>query len=363
MKTLWRVLRWLLLLLVVYIGGILLYGTLTDWQPRGTESAAVLHPPPPGAPVLDSTLTLVSWNLGYGGLGAENYFFYNRGDFFWTEPGTVRTTPEQTERYVAGQALITQSTLSDVFLFQEVDTAGRRSHYVNMAARLMRARPEYAATYAPNFQSDRVPIPLFQPWDHYGYVHGGLLTLSKFSTANAERIQLPGEYGWPTRLFQLDRCALRQLLPDRGRGELALYNVHLSAYDADGSIRRRQMDYLRELVLEDYAAGRYVVVGGDWNQLPPGFNFFSLNPGVERIEQPITIGFDFMPAGWKYAYDPTVATVRESTDPFTPGGQPTSVIDFFLVSPNLRILNVKGLEQQFAHSDHQPVYTELELLR
>jgi endonuclease/exonuclease/phosphatase family metal-dependent hydrolase len=178
----------------------------------------------------------------------------------------------------------------------------------------------------------------------------------------AERVQLPGEYPWPTKLFQLDRCALRQLVPVRGGRELAVYNVHLSAYDKDGSIRRQQMAKLKEMVLADYAAGRYVVVGGDWNQMPPGFDWFSLNPTVKTTQLPFTIDFDFMPDGWKYAFDPAVASNRTSAAPYDVKQTRVKVIDFYLVSPNLRIKALKGLEQQFRYSDHQPVYLEVELL-
>ena len=362
MPHLWTTLKWALLAAVAYVILLLLYGTLTDWRPSGTtalrpsggQAAALNHAP-------DSLVTLTTWNVGYGGLGAESFFFYNRNDFFWTEPGTVRPRRPLAERYLAGQTLTLQSTLSDIFLLQEVDTAARRSHYLNQLAAARAARPDYAAHYAANFESNRVPLPVFQPWDHYGYVRGGLVSLSRYPVDTAERIQLPGEHPWPTRLFQLDRCALRQVIPT-GRGpNLVVYNVHLSAYDADGGLRRQQMALLRERCLADYARGDYVVVGGDWNQLPPGFNWFSLNPTVERVQLPFAIAPDWMPPGWKYAYDPATATVRDSADPYEDGRTHRSVIDFFLLSPNLRLRTVRGLEQRFAYSDHQPVYAEVEL--
>ncbi|MEL7162015.1 MAG: endonuclease/exonuclease/phosphatase family protein, partial [Bacteroidota bacterium] len=112
----------------------------------------------------------------------------------------------------------------------------------------------------------------------------------------------------------------------------------------------------------DYAAGNYAIVGGDWNQLPPGFNWFSFNPTVERIAAPKTVGFEFMPAGWKYAYDPGVPTVRRSDAPYDAHRSQRSLIDFYLLSPNLRIRKVEGVDQEFMFSDHQPVYLEVELL-
>ncbi len=365
MRLFRRLLLWSLTILLLYVGGLLLYGTLTDWVPE-KEAPALVVPPSSGqaaqAVVDRGVVRLLTWNVGYGGLGDKDFFFYNRGDFFWTEPGTVRPSLERIAANLSGQRLTVANTLSDIFLLQEVDSAARRSHYVNELDTLRTARADYVSAFAPNFKSGRVPLPIFQPWDHYGAVTGGLLSLSRYRPSASTRLQLPGEHPWPTKLFQLDRCALRQEFATRSGRTLVVYNVHLSAYDKDGSVRRQQMDALREWATADYQAGNYVVIGGDWNQLPPGFNWFSLNPTVERVELPVTIGFDYMPAGWKYAYDPGVATVRSSDQPYDAHRTRRSLIDFYLLSPNLRIRQVKGLEQSFQYSDHQPVYLEVEFL-
>ena len=362
MRLVKKILLYTLLALVLYIGGFLLYGTLTDWQPEGTEPALTVMPETPTTNLPDSLIRLVTWNVGYGGIGDEDFFFYNKGDFFWTEPGTVRMARPRVQSNVEGQGLTLRSTLADIFLLQEVDTAARRSHYLNQWAGAREARPAYYASFAPNFVSGRVPLPIFQPWDHYGDVVGGLVSLSRYPVSTAERIQLPGEHPWPTKLFQLDRCALRTVIPTATGKNLVVYNVHLSAYDKGGNMRRQQLDAIRAAVLADYERGDYAIVGGDWNQLPPGFNWFSLNPTVERIEPPQRVGHDYLPAGWNYAYDAGVATVRESAAPYNDHTTRKSLIDFFVTSPNLRLRAVKGINQRFKFSDHQPVYLEVELL-
>ncbi|MBC6995321.1 endonuclease/exonuclease/phosphatase family protein [Neolewinella lacunae] len=364
MRSFLKISAGLLGLLLLYVVGILLFGTFTDWTPKGTQSLPVTAPAA-GAPagIQDSVLRFVTWNVGYGGIGDQDFFFYNKGDFFWTKPGTVRMAKARVAANVFGQEATLKANASDFYLLQEVDTAARRSHYTNQVANARLALPGYFVAFAPNFQSQRVPLPLFQPWDHYGYVVSGLVSAARYPAASAERVQLPGEFPWPSRLFHLDRCALRQLYPVGNAGKmLAVYNIHLSAYDKDGSIRHQQIGALRELALADYAAGHYVVIGGDWNQLPPGFNWFSLNPTVEQIELPKALAFDYLPPGWKYAYDPATATVRESDAPYDAHRSLKSVIDFFVVSPNLRIRSVRGIDQEFMFSDHHPVYLEVELL-
>ncbi|WP_116105548.1 endonuclease/exonuclease/phosphatase family protein [Lewinella sp. IMCC34191] len=364
MRKIWRWLRIPLAILALYLVGILLYGTVTDWRPKGeTDLVASAGQRAASTQIQDSVLTFVTWNVGYGGLGAADYFFYNRGDFFWTDFGKARSPRENVDAYVAGQELTISSTQSDFFLLQEVDTASRRSYYTNQLAQARDVRPDYSVYYAPNFQSRNVPIPLFQPWDHYGAVQSGLVTLSRFQPSEAQRLQLPGEFPWPTRMFQLDRCALRQVFPTAAGPDLVVYNVHLSAYDSDGSLRRQQMAYLRERVTADYAAGQYVIVGGDWNQIPPGFNWFSLNPTVEETILPPGVAFDFLPSGWIWAYDPATGSVRRSDEAYDAHRSEKSVIDYFLCSPNVRLRRVKTINQAFQFSDHQPVYLEAELLR
>lgn len=361
MKKFGKVLLWLLGVVLLYIVVILVFGSLTDWAPTEEEPAQVWVGDTPAPQITDSLVRFLTWNVGYGGIGDEDFFFYNKGGFFWTEPGTVRMSEERVNANVDGQQLTVGNTLSDFFLLQEVDTAARRSHYVNELDSLRQARAAYTAAFAPNFKSKRVPLPVFQPWDHYGYVVGGLVSLGRYSPQVSTRIPLPGEYPWPTKLFQLDRCALRQEFPVANGKALVVYNIHLSAYDKGGGIRQQQMNAIREAALADFAAGKYVVVGGDWNQLPPGFNWFSLNPTVQQVELPKQVSHDFMPAGWNYAYDPAVATVRASDEPYDNHRSRRSLIDFYLLSPNLRIKLIKGLEMGFKYSDHQPVYLEVEL--
>lgn len=354
---------WITALFLLYVAGFLLFGTFTDWSPEGTD------PLPPSAgqqspePVIqDSIISFLTWNLGYGGIGDEDFFFYNqKGGFWWTKPGTVRMSKERVIDNVGGHGQTLRERPSDFVLLQEVDTAARRSHDVNQLAIMRSTQPKYSAYFAPNFISKRVPLPLLQPWDHYGYVVSGLVSLAKYQPATAERIQLPGEFPWPTKLFQLDRCLLRQVYPVKGGKELVVYNLHLSAYDKGGGIRYQQMQALREAALADFEAGRYVVIGGDWNQLPPGFNWFSLNPTVKITAPPKVVDFDYLPAGWAYAYDPATASVRESHIPYDSHTVRSSVIDFFVLSPNVRIKKVEGIGQSFQFSDHQPVYMEVEL--
>ena len=158
----------------------------------------------------------------------------------------------------------------------------------------------------------------------------------------------------------LDRCFLVNRYKVDGNKELVLINTHNSAYD-DGSLRKMQMNYLRRFLLEEYLQGHYVIVGGDWNQSPPGFT-----PEYKKDifdDQDFTpIPADYLPEGWAWVYDDTEPTNRRVMIPYQQGTTPTTVIDFYLLSPNIRLISVNTVDLDFAVSDHQPVRMKVQLL-
>lgn len=364
-KRIRKALRFLALFLAIaalYIGAVLVYGSYGDWQPPAVSPLDAYQVSEKN-PIQDSILSFVTWNLGYGGLGEESDFFYDHGNMLFSGGHMVRSPREYVEKNIAGDTLFVKTTRSDFFLFQEVDFSARRSYFINQFDEIGEELPGYAAFFAPNYKVSRVPIPLLEPWNAYGKVLSGLATYSRFQPYESVRLQLPGAYPWPTRIFQLDRCvALHRYQVANGK-ELVVMNVHNSAYDADGSLKRQQMAFLRELFLEEYGKGNYVVVGGDWNQCPPYFRFDGFMPGNTQGYTQINIDPDFLPSGWQWVYDPTIPTNRKTRTPYQPGQSFITLIDFFLISPNVRARSVKCLDQQFRFSDHQPVWMEVELVR
>ncbi len=359
-KNLIRLVVGAILLFVLYVAGILLYGTLNDWQPKGRVAIENQGAAAPEV-IRDSVLSFVTWNLGFGGLGEESEFFFDHGNMYFSVGRMVRAPEEAVRKNNEGIFFNTQTLKSDFFLYQEVDVRSKRSYYANQHDSIRAQLPDYAAYFAPNYRSPLVPIPVFEPWHFYGEVESGLGTYSKYQPYASERIQLPGEFSWPVRLFQLDRCvALHRFRVANGK-ELVVMNVHNSAYDADGSLKREQMKFLRELCLEEYGKGHYVIVGGDWNQVPPFFRFDGFMPGNTQGYTQTNIAPDFLPGDWQWGYDPRVPSNRKTKDTYKPGETFVTLIDFFLVSPNVRMLKVKTIDRQFQFSDHQPVYMQVEL--
>jgi endonuclease/exonuclease/phosphatase family metal-dependent hydrolase len=361
--------NWLKVLIIILsaliglAGLLLLLATITAYRPDKPETAA-MKGNAPDITVTDSVFTLLSWNIGYFGLGKDCDFFYDGGRM-------TRPSKTQYQQY-SGNALeyLRQIRGIDFFFLQEVDLDSRRSYYDDQVARLREIFPKMESSLALNYVVSFVPVPVRNPM---GKVKSGLVSLSAWHTEENTRYPFPGGYSWPVRLFQLERCFLLSRLSLPGGKELVLINTHNEAFD-NGSQRKQQIAVLKDLMLAEYKKGNYVVTGGDWNMNPVGFLPTNL-PGVFRpgnnellfrsgdIRREIEPRFepDFFPADWKWVFDPEMPSNRDVDQTYTRGKTPTTIIDFFVVSPNISVEKISTQDLGFAWSDHQPVIMEFKI--
>lgn len=297
-------------------------------------------------PSINDTFSVVSWNIGYGGLGRNNTFFYDGGK-------QVKPTREQYEKNFSGIVKTIQLLDSVPFiLLQEVDFSAKRSFYVNQQRIIMDVLPSHWATQAVNYNAYFVPVPFLQPM---GKVQGGLLTLFRYYPVENMRIAFHSLEKWPKSLFFLQRCfSYHRFYLSNGK-YLYIVNLHLSAFDEGSEARWLELILLRSYLLNWYGQGHYVVVGGDWNTNPPAFRSRYLSKDVYKpVGEAVTKVF--FPQGWQWVYDSTYPSNRFVATPYQKGVTPTTTIDYFLVSPNVNVLDVRTLYNEFEFSDHNPVY-------
>jgi endonuclease/exonuclease/phosphatase family metal-dependent hydrolase len=324
---------------------LLLLASLADYRPDKTEKAK-MKGSAPDIQVSDSVFTLLTWNIGYFGLGKDCDFFFDGG----------RMTRPSREEYLhySGKALeyLSQTEGIDFFFFQEADLKSRRSYFDDQVFRLRETFPKMESAVALNYLVRFVPVPLRNPM---GRVKSGLVSFSAWHTLENTRYPFPGGYSWPVRLFQLDRCFLLTRLALPGGKELVLINTHNEAFD-NGSQRKQQIAVLKELMLAEFKKGNYVITGGDWNQNPPLADLPQIfrSGDIGRTIEP-QIERDFFPPDWKWAYDPEFPSNRNVDEPYTRGKTPTTIIDFFVVSPNISVEKISTQDLGFEWSDHQPV--------
>lgn len=340
-----RILRIISFVFVVFVGAFLLfllYASVDDFKPE--EKINQFNDQAPSSLSDSSELEILIWNIGYAGLDASMDFFYDGGQ-------QMRPSREGVSTNLKG----IRSTLDpykeyDFILLQEVDNNSKRSYHTNQMETIAADFSSFESYMGVNYEVFFIPIPLSNPM---GQVKSGLFSLSAHNPSSVDRYSFPGNYSWPKSLFMLDRCFLVQRHPVDNGKELLIINTHNSAYD-DGSLRSQQMNYLKDFLLAEYEKGNYLIVGGDWNQTPngivpelPSHNFDTEN--LTFIEE------NYPASTWTWAYDLALPTNRRVSVPYQQESSLTTIIDCYLLSPNINAEEVETIDTEFQYSDHQPV--------
>jgi len=325
------------------LAGLIVFLSVTEYKPAPVQDAEHVVTASGTLPAGQS-LTVCTWNIGYGGLGKESDFFMDGGSM------VAPPSQETVQKNLEGIRSLVANTPADVWLFQEVDVDSARTGHQNQFPILTNSVQGLGAL-AYNYNCPFVPIPL----PPIGKVESGIATVTGHLKTNGtpQRISLPCPFSWPVRTANIKRCLLvtRIGLEDSTR-ELVLVNLHLEAYES-GEGRVAQTRQLMELMQAEYEKGNYVIAGGDFNQTFPGaLDVYPIldpekwTPGV--LEEHI------LPEGWHFAFDLSVPTCRLLDRPLSDDCQ-RYVIDGFILSPNVLTDRVETLSQDFEYSDHNPV--------
>ena len=354
-KVLKGILRFLLIVILVVVigfGGLLGWLSYTEYKPAEVEQLAFFKTTVDAQALpAGESLDILSWNIGYAGLGAGSDFFMDGGK------SSRAADKMQVSEYLAGifSTLYSGETEPDLILLQEVDVDSSRTFGIDEAEQLGRGNAVHALNYSCPF----VPIPL----PPMGKVNSGLLTTTHYDVESAERISLPCPFSWPLRIANLKRCLLVSYLPIEGTDkQLVLVNLHLEAYD-DGEGKIAQTRVLNDFLQAEYAKGNYVIAGGDFNQIFPGGLEAYPNTHPE-LWTPGVLTEDMLPEGWSYAYSLDTPSCRLLNQPYNPADTVNTqyyVIDGFILSPNVELELVENLPLDFADSDHNPVHISVRL--
>ncbi|MDR2702148.1 MAG: endonuclease/exonuclease/phosphatase family protein [Spirochaetaceae bacterium] len=298
----------ILFLLLIGVGGGLLWISSNEYKPAAEESVPVsrslILKPLRGQPI-----ELYSWNIAYAsGLVTER----NVEENIW-----------------AIQAFISAAA-GDIVFFQEVDVNARRTYRVDQAAYFSET---WKGSSAFAFYTKCPFIPV--PFPHFiGKLESGLLTLNSYSSA-AERIILPESSRWPERFSRFNCCLLvERVLVQDSDAELVLVNIYLDALGSNDADFRARMELAAEFLKNEYAKGNYCVAGGDLIKSGITESAFT-NPSIDE--------YSFFDDGWILAADPSVPGSRFHT------------ISGFILSPNVKLVLIQTQDLEFRNSDHNPV--------
>ncbi len=351
-RTLLKLIAWLLVIVIVLVGGMIGFLSATEFKPADSEAVAI-------SGQADKTLkagekiSVMSWNVGYGALGDNADFFMDGGTSVYTAD-EVRVNENMDG--IIGNITATDP---DIAILQEIDQNSSRSRHINEYQMLQDELSGYSSAFANNFKVAYLPYPI----PPMGKVDSGIATYSKFQGDSAERIQLPIPFSWPIRMANLKRCLLVERIPVKGTDkELVIVNLHLEAYDS-GEGKIAQTKQLAEFLNQEYKNGNYVIAGGDFNQI-----FSSEDPDSFAVKEgmwaPGIIDVTGIEGDWSFLMDESVPSCR-SLDQAYEGADHDNfqyyLIDGFIVSGNIDVKSYKTEDLGFVNSDHNPVVMDIKL--
>lgn len=340
------------ILLLLLTGLFLAVLTMAEYRPDSIEEVEIENNQSSKV-VLEEPFSLMSFNIGYAGLGKDEDFVMDGGEMGRPESKDV------VNGYLNNIMDYIEENPMAFYLMQEMDKNSRRSYYINQVEALKnQLGSQYSSMFAYNFNALFVPFPITFN-DYIGYVESGMQTLSAYEVNEASRYQFPGAFSWPLRVANLKRGMIVSRVPVEATSkELVVINVHLSAYD-DGSMRKQEMDMLKTKMIEEYEAGNYVIVGGDFNQTFP--EAIDLYPVKQDYYVAHPIEETFLPDGFSFQVDLSAPTARLLNQPYEPASDNTQyyIIDGFIVSDNVHVDTVYTDDLAFENSDHNPVIIEV----
>ena len=331
-----RVLNGILILLVLMVAylGVAIAATYFNKDIRTVFRKSATPPVTATGP----ELRVMSWNLGYAGLGEESDFKADGGQMVLPPSKAV------VEKNLDGiTATLTENPV-DIYLLQETAGAGLLNRGVDVRARVANTLSDWSMFFSSDIGSKLLPTPV--RLDH------GPATFNRLSNAKPQIIRLPSEPE-PIMGF-IPRHYHAQVSEVTVAGEAwSVINLHLAAFDEGGDTRFEQVNTVFELAQKLHAEGKTVVIGGDWNMRLTETDFPSTST-EDALFWIHDFPTDKLPEGWKLVFDETVPTVRTNERPFKADENYRTIIDGLLVSPDVDVVSVKGIDLGFQYTDHQP---------
>lgn len=290
----------------------------------------------------EETLDLMIWNLGYGGLGRESDFIADGGThYFPPSREAARNNVEAIARFVSDNGADDQ-----VILLQEIAHGGPVNFWVDLKARIDQALNGRDSVFFADFKTRLMPWPL-------AMTHGQAI-YSAYRIESADVVPLPAEDGSIFGVKRRYASVVARLPIDGAPNGWTIASVHLAAFDPDASVRTRQLRKLLTWAEGEYLRGQHVILGGDWN-LELLQTHFPNTTDERFLFWLFPFPQDALPEGWRIAADARVPSVRTNYQPYVAGENYVTTIDGFIVSPNVAVESVAGVDLGFRNTDHQPV--------
>ncbi len=296
------------------------------------------------------SLSLVTYNVGFGAYSDDYSFFMDGGEY------SRAYSEEAVLSNINGSLAAIRAADPDFVLLQEVDRDGDRSHHVDQTALFANGLAGYDYIFAQNYDSPYFFYPIHRP---IGANLSGMMSFSRYRMESAHRRSLPIEESL-YKYLDLDRAFTVSVIPAENGKNLVLYNVHLSAYTSDGTIADEQLRMLSADMKEQYEKGNYVIAAGDFNKdlLGDSSKYFSRG-GEGEFTWAKPLDTSLLPDGFVCHSGTNAPTCRNADSAYRSDGTDFVLsVDGIIVSPNVEMVSCETVENGFLYSDHHPVKAE-----
>jgi len=301
----------------------------------------------------DTEYSILSYNIGYGALISDYSFFMDGG-----KESKARDEKDLIAN-VAGIAKQINDANVDFVMIQEVDVDATRTFGFNEVEDLENKLEFGNYVYAQNYDSPFLFYPVLDP---IGASESGILTGSKYKITESLRRQLPIASGF-SKFFDLDRCFSVSRIPVNNNKQLVIYNLHLSAYGSNPTIREQQLNTLFEEMKKDLEKDNYVICGGDFNH-----NLRAKWDETKAPDWAQPFPHDVLPEKTAFGFkvsnytDIDADSCRNNDTGYVKGTTFTVLLDGIIVSDNVKVDFYQVLELEFERSDHNPVLMKFKLM-
>lgn len=342
-KKFLKILAVLIAVIIVVVGGYFIYvyaqyHRIPDNQKMTVENRQMKKVE------LGKTYKMMTFNIGYGSYPPDFTFFMDGGK-------EVRARSANAVKSAIDEDVnLVKKVNPDFANIQEIDWNGDRSQHVNEPQMVRSQLSDYSTVLTQNYDSAYLFYPVLNP---IGKAKSGIMTLSKYQIDHSQRYQLPIQTNFD-KFFDLDRAFDVNVLPiANSNKKFVIFNTHMSAFITDQKIQKEQLLKLFDSMQSYVNAGDYVICGADYNHVLSG----KAHPELTWMKEFPTAN---LTKGMRVVAPTNAPTVRSLDVPY--GKNSTlGTIDGFLVSDNIKDLDVKTVFNSFKSSDHNPVQVSFEL--
>jgi endonuclease/exonuclease/phosphatase family metal-dependent hydrolase len=210
-------------------------------------------------------IKILSWNVQFLAGNQNNNFFFDNGEDLWPSKKTILKVRNEVVRVILEED-------PDIILFQELDDGAKRTYSDDQLQLILKKLPKWYRNHTSTFywKSHFVPHPKIM-----GKVGMKLSVVSKYKMTKAIRHRLSAitNQNFIIQQFNPKRALLDVTFPVQNGKDLHIVNGHLSAFAQGSDTMKRQVSSIYQIMKKLTDRDTPVVVGGDFNLIPPGIHY------------------------------------------------------------------------------------------